>query len=243
MYQNYDHYFSSRGKVIFVQSKQGKKIGEWILGFINRKVSFPEDFYHYRKGGHVAALHKHISHKYFFRIDISNFFYSIPRNRVAKALHEQGVKKARTYAKWSCVKNPLKNNPTYCLPIGFIQSSALASLVLLRSPIMETLRSSASFASFASVYLDDIIASSNDLDKLSRFYSNLLNSLDRSGFVANRSKLISPAPHINAFNCELKHGFVCVSEFRIRESMQNSESNQSAFLKYCDYVSSRNHVL
>jgi hypothetical protein len=243
MYQNYTHFFRRKGKVIFVQSQDGKRIGEWILNFIESKNLFPENFYHYQPGGHVAALHRHISNKYFFRIDISNFFYSIPRNRVAKALHEHGVSKARTYAKWSCVNNPLGNNPAYSLPIGFIQSSALATLVLLRSPVMSSLQLASSYSSFASVYLDDIIASSSDLDQLSQFYLTLLNALEQSNFLASPGKLMPPASQINAFNCELKYGSVQVSEIRTRAALQNSDISRAAFLKYCDYVSSRNHVL
>ena len=108
--------------------------GEILLRFISRNVRFPESFFHYSPGGHVAAIHAHLTQKHFIKIDLEKFYYSIARNRVAAALHHFGFKHARDYAKWSCVKNPY-GQPAYSLPIGFVQSPALATLVLMRSPI------------------------------------------------------------------------------------------------------------
>ena len=49
------------------------------------------------------------------------------------ALHKAGYRRARTDAKWSCVRNPIANGINYALPIGFVQSSALATMVLINA--------------------------------------------------------------------------------------------------------------
>jgi hypothetical protein len=60
----------------------------------------------FKKGGHVAALHEHLNNALFFRIDIQNFYYSIARMRVTRALRDWRYPGAGTFAKWSCVVNP-----------------------------------------------------------------------------------------------------------------------------------------
>src|SRR5450759_4670841 len=119
--ENYQFKYRSRGKVIFVPNERCKRKGKRILDFFSRRVDFPDYFYHYKPGGHIAALHAHLEHKYFFKIDIKNFFYSIARMRVTRALRHWGYPGAGTLAKWSCVLNPLPG-PKHVLPIGFIQS-------------------------------------------------------------------------------------------------------------------------
>ncbi len=39
-----------------------------MVRFLERRVKFPEYFYHYKSGGHVAALHAHLQNAFFFRI-------------------------------------------------------------------------------------------------------------------------------------------------------------------------------
>ncbi|MGH7455587.1 MAG: reverse transcriptase domain-containing protein, partial [bacterium] len=124
-------------------------------------TNFEAFFFHLRKGGHVAALHEHRRNRYFARIDLKNFFYSISRNRVARALHEIDIPRAGFYAKFSCVKNPYDEPtcPTYALPYGFVQSPVLATLVLSRSVLGCYLRAIQSDVTL-SVYMDDIAISS-----------------------------------------------------------------------------------
>ena len=93
-----------------------------MLEFLSKRVDFPEYFYHYKKGGHVAALHAHIENRLFFKIDIQNFYYSIARMRVTRALRHWGYRGAGTFSKWSCVSNPLASASRHVLPIGFVQS-------------------------------------------------------------------------------------------------------------------------
>jgi hypothetical protein len=74
---NYQFKYKTRGKFIFVPNERCERKGRRIIEFFSRRVVFPDYFYHYRSGGHVAALHAHIANSLFFKIDIQNFYYSI----------------------------------------------------------------------------------------------------------------------------------------------------------------------
>ena len=64
---------------------------------------------------------------------LKDFFYTVRRNRVDRALRACGVRQHVHFAKWSTVKDP-QGGGGYVLPYGFVQSPLLASLVLAESP-------------------------------------------------------------------------------------------------------------
>jgi len=96
MLLNYEYQWVRKGKYIFAPNDDCDRRAKQLIRFIERSVELPLCFYHYRKGGHVAALHQHLENQYFFKIDIRNFFYSISRNRIASVLHRIGYPYART---------------------------------------------------------------------------------------------------------------------------------------------------
>ena len=65
MIENYKYKYRSRGKFIFVPNERCERRGRRMLEFFSKRVDFPEYFYHYKKGGHVAALHAHIENRLF----------------------------------------------------------------------------------------------------------------------------------------------------------------------------------
>jgi hypothetical protein len=87
-----------KGKFNFAPNDDCDRRAKQLIRLVEKSVDLPDCFYHYRKGGHVAALHRHIENRYFFKIDIRNFFYSISRNRIASVLHRVGFPYARTNA-------------------------------------------------------------------------------------------------------------------------------------------------
>src|SRR5258707_471389 len=106
MFENYKFKYPARGKIIYVPTEACERRGSLVVDHINNTVDFPEYFYHYSAGGHVSALREHKQHSLFFRIDIQNFFYSINRTRVTRALRNCRMAGASTLAKWSTVTNP-----------------------------------------------------------------------------------------------------------------------------------------
>ena len=82
---NYGLRYKTRGRWIFVPTEQCERKGRRIIKFFSH-FAFPNYFYHYTPGGHIAAIHAHLQNKNFFKIDIQNFYYSIARMRVTRAL-------------------------------------------------------------------------------------------------------------------------------------------------------------
>ena len=120
MLENYIDRYQKRGKYIFTPNEECKKKGERLLKFF-KGHEFPRYFFHYRPGGHVAALHLHVHNNHFFKIDLKNFFYSISRNRAAEALRTFGFKPARTFARWSSVRESIRERASIC-PSHWVQA-------------------------------------------------------------------------------------------------------------------------
>jgi hypothetical protein len=233
-------YSNSRGKPVFVPTENGRKVGRELKRKLDRCFKPDFFFYHLRDGGHVAALHIHRKNRYFARVDIENFFYSIGRNRVVRCLQQLGFAGAEKYGKWSTVKNPC-GQPTYSLPYGFVQSPILATLVLSRSDLGDFLRSiSVDFT--VSVYMDDIAISGNNLRKLQRVYRNVCQKLVVSKFPINAKKSIAPARAVELLNCQLSHLNSLVTADRRTEfyAQARSSLSQIAFEEYCKSVEDGN---
>lgn len=224
MIENFKFTYRSRGKHIFVPTKQSERKGYRIIEYFKR-LQFPVYFYHYNSGGHVAALHAHLKNKLFFKIDIQNFYYSIARERVTRALRSWGYPGAQTRAKWSCVRNPLGRSPRHVLPIGFVQSPLLASLVLMKSPVSQAIERAIENGVTISVYLDDFIGSANDKDVLETAYNDIRETCTACGLIPNPNKLIPPSEAIEAFNCDLTYGSAEVQQARIDRYL--SEPNRT----------------
>jgi hypothetical protein len=241
MIENYKFKYRSRGKFIFVPNERCERKGRRIIKFFSKRVDFPDYFFHYKLGGHVAALHAHLNNKLFFKIDIQNFFYSIARMRVTRALRNWGYPGAGTLAKWSCVANP-GPGPKYVLPIGFVQSPLLASLVLMRSPVAEAIDRARTNGVVISVYLDDFIGSHDNEGALGVAYEDIRASCVKAHLIPNPNKLVPPNTAITAFNCDLTQGSAKLTDDRIARffSVARSAASQSAFEDYKVRVASAN---
>lgn len=239
-FQNYEFSFQLKGRAVFVPSADGRDIGERIKSLIETRWPFDDSFFHFLPGGHIRALHIHREQRYFSRIDLQNFFYSVGRNRVKRALKEVGIKKAEHFSKWSTVKNPYAP-PSYSLPYGFVQSPILASLALLRSEVGTRLRHLPE-GILKSIYMDDIVLSSNDLAELTAAYAAVQESIGTAGFQINSAKAIPPSESILAFNCRLELGLTEVTGDRIAEfhGVARSPASVASFDNYCASVATGN---
>jgi hypothetical protein len=92
--------------------------------------------------------------------------------RVTRALRQWGYPGAGTFSMWSCVRNPL-SGPKHALPIGFVQSPLLASLVLMKSEVAEAIERARAKGVCISVYLDDFIGSHDDQALLTAAYEDI----------------------------------------------------------------------
>jgi hypothetical protein len=242
MIENYKFKYRSRGKIIFVPNERCERKGRRIIKFFSKRVDFPGYFFHYKSGGHVAALHAHLGNTLFFKIDIQNFYYSIARMRVTRALRSWGYPGAGTLAKWSCVANPMAG-PRHVLPIGFFQSPLLASLVLMKSPVAQAIERAIANGVCISVYLDDFLGSHNDAHVLEAAYADIRDTCTSSGLVPNPNKLVPPSAAITAFNCDLTHGSARVRNDRIARyyaAPTRTPESDAAFEQYRLLIASAN---
>jgi hypothetical protein len=241
--ENYRFKYRSRSKVIFVPTERCERKGRRIIKFFDKRVDFPDYFYHYKSGGHVAALHAHLENSIFFKIDIQNFYYSIARMRVTRALRSWGYPGAGTLAKWSCVANPIAAHPRHVLPIGFVQSPLLASLVLMKSQVSQAIERAIANGVCISVYLDDFVGSHKDVAILTGAYTDIRDTCVTAGLVPNPAKLVAPSAAITAFNCDLTQGSAHVRADQIDRylaSLSRTPASDAAFEQYRMLVASAN---
>lgn len=195
------------GRWVFNPSPEARAEGAEVKVHVEPRWEPPAYFFHLRRGGHVAALRQHAQHNHFLKADISNFFGSISRSRLHRALKTFfSHVEARRMATASTVKHP-KDATTTILPYGFVQSPLLSSLVLNLSSLgayLDELYKDKTLA--VTVYVDDIIVSGDDLAKLQAVSEKLAQRIEKSGFVLSASKSVGPASAITAFNIELEAG-------------------------------------
>jgi hypothetical protein len=238
LFENFLYSYWKNGKPIYAPNPFGEKLGADIKRQVNKAYKFDNFIYHFKDGSHVVALHKHRANKYFCRIDIARFFYSVQRNRLKRVLKDIGIYRAEYYAKWSTVKNPFDGGG-YVLPYGFVQSPILATLVLARSEIGNYLRGLDPSIT-VSVYMDDICLSSESDAALQVAFDGLLEAVAAAGFHLNDDKTRPPALQIDIFNCSLENGKTEVLPERIDEfyAEYRTPAGEDAFEAYCDIVKS-----
>jgi hypothetical protein len=202
---------------VFVPTDEAKKTGRRVKKAVEAHWAPPTFYFHLRSGGHVAALRSHDRHNFFFRVDLENFFGQVSRSRVTRCLkYWFSYKDAREMASESVVRVPVGGG--FCLPYGFVQSSILAALAMDRSKLGSYLRSIERNAIFkVSVYVDDIIISSDDLAALRQAALDLRVAADKSLFPISVGKTEGPANQITAFNIELAHKRQGVTPARLAE--------------------------
>lgn len=238
-HENYEFKFLKSGKKwVYVPNELGRKIGEQLHNKILRAFKFDPFVYHFKDGSHVMALHRHRANKFFCRIDLERFFYSVTRNRVKRALKDLGIPKPEYYAKWSTVRNPYPGGG-YVVPYGFIQSPLISTLILSNSPIGAYLRGLDKSVT-ASVYMDDICLSGADENQLTEALEGLIKAVEEAGFKINEGKTRYPANTIDIFNCLLEGGSTEVLQERIDEfySVPRSDQSIEGFEIYCNIVAS-----
>lgn len=216
------------GKWVFVPTVEMAKLGKEIKQAIEDCWEPPRYFYHLRAGGHVRALRAHLGHSTFVRLDIHDFFGSINKNRITRCLKSKfGHVKAREWANQSTVPDPAKPKRPM-VPFGFIQSPIVASLCLDESALGSYLRTLSKNKKVAvSVYVDDIIVSSEDADALHVVLSGIQKAAERAGFTFSAEKTQGPAPAIKAFNVELTSGSMRIGDDRIQKFVEALKASVS----------------
>jgi hypothetical protein len=201
---------------VFVPNKETIQEGRSIKSSIEKQWSSPVFYYHLRDGGHVKALKAHMENQFFIHLDIQDFFGSINRSRVTRCLKGYySYEDSRDIAIASTVRVPENTDKKYSLPFGFVQSPIIASLCLQKSRLGKYLKILYKTTGISvSVYMDDIIISGNNIFCLKLILEEVKSVSDKSRFILNREKEEGPSKMITAFNIELSHKLLKISNIR-----------------------------
>ena len=234
------------GTWVFVPSEESRQSGRMIKRLVKRHWTTPDYYYHLRKGGHVEAMRSHTSGNYFVHLDLKQFFSSINRSRITRSLKAQlGYEAAREIAKVSTVPAQTSDSSAFILPFGFVQSPMLASICLRYSKLGKTLHTlSKKKQTTVSVYVDDIIISTQSLEEAEHALSRVKAAAERSGFPLNADKEQGPAQQITAFNIELSCSSIALSEERLSQFLKvylesENEYQKEGILGYIESVNSQ----
>jgi len=227
---------------VFVPTQASMKMGREIKRTIQARWDAPPNYYHLLAGGHVEALRIHADNTWFIHLDIKNFFGSINRSRITRSLKNLfGYSHAREIANLSTVIHP--NFGGFILPFGFVQSPIIASICLHKSALGRCLSLLQKSGTRVSVYVDDLIISSDTLEVAVEALTAIKHSAERSGFELNHEKEEGPAPKITAFNLDLSKNRLAVEPNRLKEFSEaflgaTSEHQQRGIIGYVESVNS-----
>lgn len=243
---------SRSGRHICVPDAETKEFGNRLVAEIRQKWSPPRYFCHWQKGGHVQAIKSHVGRKYFFRADLKAFYSHIRENRIRYRLKRLSLSKGQQYEQEAtyCSTVPHPEQPTIrVLPYGFPQSPILASICLQGSILGEFLEKLDQLPSYiVSVYMDDIIVSTNSSSCANEAYEALCEKVTRSNFTINRSKCTGVvADQIEAFNIIADASCIKLTEKRLEKfegtlrSHSISTKKQNGILNYVRSINLRQY--
>lgn len=237
------------GSWVFVPTDNQVLYGGHVKTSIETRWQPPAFYFHLRDGGHVKALHSHVNHKYFLHLDISNFFGCINRSRITRNL--KGIFSydiAREVALKSTVKDPDNSLNKFILPFGFVQSPIIASMCLAKSCLGKYLSFINREKEYSvSVYMDDIIVSSDNESRLELILDKVIPISDRSRFFLNKEKQEGPSSRVTVFNIELSHHLLSITDKRLDEFKEayvlaENEHVKNGIFGYVESVNNKQSV-
>lgn len=196
-------------KYIYIPTDESRTTGSEIINILKDRWKKPEYFYHFRAGGHLSAIKVHFYNGepcQFSVFDLSGYYRQITRSKLVRVLKKYvGYERALDWAQKSTV---LQNGDLgRSIPLGFVQSGFLASLVLDNSCLGKTLREINKTPNIRiSVFVDDIIISSQDHELLSFYSQKIKQASKKSNLTLHNRKTFCNIDSINIFNLSYTSG-------------------------------------
>jgi Reverse transcriptase (RNA-dependent DNA polymerase) len=215
----YSHSFRTPGgHLVYVPTPYGLERGHAITEQVLARWKPPSQFFHFRRGGHVAACRYHCVDSLFARLDIQSFFDSVTRTKVHRALRRIRIpqEEAVEITRVSTVER-VSRPGTFALPFGFVQSMVLASVALDLSAVGKLLRTRHQYGVRVSVYVDDILLSAVQADQLDEFIADLRQAGAASGYQFNAAKMSPPSEMAEAFNIIVSNSDMRVNARRMAD--------------------------
>lgn len=135
----------------------------------------------------------------------------------------------------SCVEH----NGRKFLPYGFPQSMVLATLVVDFSALGRKILDLKANGIIITVYVDDILISSDDISELQEAYDEVKAAVNLSGFSISSSKSEAPNREVKAFNCSISSRMELLPArmARFRDKMKTaSPKAKSSVLRYVNVI-------
>lgn len=146
--------------------------------------------------------------------------------------------RAREIAVESTVRLPESPEVEYILPFGFVQSPIIASICLSKSALgryLSRLKHRKGLA--VSVYMDDILVSSDNHEELLQEMAKIKAVSEKSELPLNEKKQEGPAECVKAFNIKLSQGLLEITPERLQELSDaylesTNEAQRAGILNY-----------
>lgn len=230
-------------KVVFVPDATTRAYGRILAGKIHKLWQPPGFYTHFAPGGYLPQLHEFARYHYFAKIDLSSFFPSLQKNRIARNLYRVlgSYKEAWGAAGMSCVPHLGR----LILPVGFVQSPIIATLCLANSRVGSTMRDIANGQRVRiQCYFDDIVLCSNSSYQLNRAFSEICTSIEDSGLALNSNKTKNARHQITVFNIECSYAKLRVTQARLALFAEQMAGTTDPAVRsgIVDYVNSVNLV-
>lgn len=245
MRHNYEYSFEIKpGKPVYIQRKDALERGLALTAEVEEQYQPNPLFYHFkRRGGHVAAMRVHTANSHFSRFDLEDFFAHVTRTKIVRALLNLGWAPREAFEDAS--DSVVVRAGAKVLPFGFHQSPLLATLVLEQSALGKFLIGLAAEGLTVSVYMDDILISSNDRDRLEAVSDELVSIATDAGFPLSTSKSAVAMEEAEVFNCLLSEQKIRFLDRRMAKFIADhgvaSEAGQLAIQGYIRAVSNDEH--
>lgn len=217
------------GRWIYEPSEESRINGEKLIRQLAVLWQSPDFYFHLKNGGHVQAVIVHLPNKYFAKLDLKDFFGSVGRSRITRILKEfYPPETARKLAKMSTIPHVGDGEHSHSLPNGFVQSPMLASICLSKSYLGSKLAEYRKSRDICiTLYMDDILISSNSEEMLVRCFEDLNDSAKKSKFNVNLDKSHAPRLQTTIFNIEVSQNRMNLTEKRFRELHAVYEKSQN----------------
>jgi hypothetical protein len=218
---------------VYIPTTECLMNGRGLVSELKIKWIQPDFYFHLRTGGHVSAVKLHLANMYFAKLDLHDFFGSISRSRVTRALRDfYSYDDARRFAKMSTIPQCGDWPHSHSLPYGFAQSPMLASLCLAKSYLGAVLnKCRESKDTCITVYMDDILISSKSAISLQFWYDSIIAASIRSKLLINECKSQAPSKGVTIFNINLSNIDIKVDEQRFDAFMKEYQRSENPFQK------------
>ena len=121
-----------------------------------------------------------------------------------------------------------ENSNSRYVPFGFVQSPIIATLTLHKSALGRFLKTQfLSREVKLSIYMDDIMLSSNSKKALEKSMGALLEISAVSNFPLNLEKLVAPTENLEIFNISVSHKDMRITDEKFQEFEESVIQNHS----------------